>query len=242
MILGLVDFVLLTFFWWSIRFLLARNESWTGFCPSAVATAVFWIGTRRLRVGLSVLDFGFGQQIVRRDRCRVHPGHVVHRHGSGDRAWCRRWAPYGKHGGPRCRAIVTELLEGEIGLVPDSFFAVSGFGQSGVAGHTPPGDAKLGLHDRRNRSCLRALRSPHGAPLLRMEVGAERQVFTAPSSPRPLLPLHNQLTSAQLAVTIVVTLIVYWLAEQYAELLGAHTHDGRLPSVRSSSEISLAGA
>jgi hypothetical protein len=41
----------------------------------------------------------------------------------------------------------------------------------------------------------------------------------------------NQLTSAQLAVTIVVTLIVYWLAEQYAELLGAHTHDGHLPSV-----------
>ncbi len=40
----------------------------------------------------------------------------------------------------------------------------------------------------------------------------------------------NQLTSAQLAVTVVVTLIVYWLAEQYAELLGAHTHDGRLPS------------
>ena len=42
----------------------------------------------------------------------------------------------------------------------------------------------------------------------------------------------NQLTSAQLAVTVVVTLIVYWLAEQYAELLGAHTHDGRLPSAR----------
>jgi hypothetical protein len=47
----------------------------------------------------------------------------------------------------------------------------------------------------------------------------------------------NQLSSAQLAVTIVVTLVVYWLAEQYAELLGAHTHDGHLPSaglVRSS--------
>ena len=41
----------------------------------------------------------------------------------------------------------------------------------------------------------------------------------------------SQLTSAQLAVTIVVTLIVYWLAEQYAELLGTHTHDGHLPSL-----------
>ena len=41
----------------------------------------------------------------------------------------------------------------------------------------------------------------------------------------------GQLSSAQLAVTIVVTLIVYWLAEQYAELLGTHTHGGHLPSV-----------
>jgi hypothetical protein len=41
----------------------------------------------------------------------------------------------------------------------------------------------------------------------------------------------NQLTSAQLAVTVVVTLVVYWLAEQYAELLGAQTHDGRLPTL-----------
>src|ERR1700722_22719 len=40
----------------------------------------------------------------------------------------------------------------------------------------------------------------------------------------------NTLSSAQLAVTIIVTLIVYWLAEQYAELLGAHTHGGHLPS------------
>jgi hypothetical protein len=40
----------------------------------------------------------------------------------------------------------------------------------------------------------------------------------------------NQLSSAQLAVTVIVTLIVYWLAEQYAELLGARAHDGRLPS------------
>jgi hypothetical protein len=39
----------------------------------------------------------------------------------------------------------------------------------------------------------------------------------------------NQLTTAQLEVTVLVTLIVYWLAEQYAELLGEHTHGGRLP-------------
>jgi hypothetical protein len=39
----------------------------------------------------------------------------------------------------------------------------------------------------------------------------------------------NQLSTTELEVTVLVTLIVYWLAEQYAELLGEHTHDGRLP-------------
>jgi len=43
--LGLVDFVLLTlFFWWSIHFLLAGRESWIRVAPSAVATAIFWMG------------------------------------------------------------------------------------------------------------------------------------------------------------------------------------------------------
>jgi hypothetical protein len=47
----------------------------------------------------------------------------------------------------------------------------------------------------------------------------------------------NQLRTWALAVTIVVTLVVYWLAEEYAELLGEHTRAGHLPSrdvVRSS--------
>lgn len=43
--LGLVDFALLTlFFWWSIHFLLAGRESWIRVVPSAVATAIFWMG------------------------------------------------------------------------------------------------------------------------------------------------------------------------------------------------------
>lgn len=40
----------------------------------------------------------------------------------------------------------------------------------------------------------------------------------------------DTLSTADLAVAIVVTLVVYWLAEQYAELLAEHTHAGRLPS------------
>jgi hypothetical protein len=41
----------------------------------------------------------------------------------------------------------------------------------------------------------------------------------------------GRLTTGALAVTVLVTLVVYWLAEQYAELLGEHTHAGRLPRV-----------
>jgi hypothetical protein len=51
----------------------------------------------------------------------------------------------------------------------------------------------------------------------------------------------NQLSTAELEVTVLVTLIVYWLAEQYAELLGEHTHAGRLPR-RGQVLSSLAGA
>jgi hypothetical protein len=39
------------------------------------------------------------------------------------------------------------------------------------------------------------------------------------------------LSTVALGVTVVITLIIYWVAEQYAELLGEHTHQGRLPPV-----------
>ncbi len=41
----------------------------------------------------------------------------------------------------------------------------------------------------------------------------------------------NQLRTWALAITIVVTLVVYWLAEEYAELLGEQTRAGKLPSI-----------
>jgi len=44
-VIGLVEFVAFTFFfWWSIHFLLGGRESWRHTGPAAVATAVFWIG------------------------------------------------------------------------------------------------------------------------------------------------------------------------------------------------------
>jgi hypothetical protein len=51
----------------------------------------------------------------------------------------------------------------------------------------------------------------------------------------------NQLSTTELEVTVLVTLVVYWLAEQYAELLGEHTHEGRLPR-RDQVRSSLGGA
>lgn len=40
----------------------------------------------------------------------------------------------------------------------------------------------------------------------------------------------DHLPTAALVVTVVVTLLVYWLAEEYAELLGEQAEGGRLPS------------
>ena len=39
------------------------------------------------------------------------------------------------------------------------------------------------------------------------------------------------LSTASLVVAVVVTLVVYWLAEEYADLLGEQIEDGRLPSL-----------
>jgi hypothetical protein len=40
----------------------------------------------------------------------------------------------------------------------------------------------------------------------------------------------SHLRTAPLAVTVLVTLLVYWAAEGYAELLGEQAHAGRLPT------------
>ncbi|HAM03225.1 MAG TPA: hypothetical protein DCQ30_13520 [Acidimicrobiaceae bacterium] len=42
----------------------------------------------------------------------------------------------------------------------------------------------------------------------------------------------DTLSTADLAIAVIVTLIVYWLAEQYAGLVAEHTHAGRLPSMQ----------
>jgi hypothetical protein len=40
----------------------------------------------------------------------------------------------------------------------------------------------------------------------------------------------GKLPTVALAVSVVVTLVVYWLAEQYAEVLGEQAEGGRLPT------------
>jgi hypothetical protein len=45
-----------------------------------------------------------------------------------------------------------------------------------------------------------------------------------------LAAVGGHLPTAPLVVSVVVTLVVYWLAEEYAELLGEQIAGGRLPS------------
>ena len=40
----------------------------------------------------------------------------------------------------------------------------------------------------------------------------------------------GHVSTVALAVSVVVTLLVYWIAEEYAEVLGEHTAGGQLPS------------
>jgi hypothetical protein len=40
----------------------------------------------------------------------------------------------------------------------------------------------------------------------------------------------NHLPTLALAVSVVITLVVYWVAEVYAELVGEHTERGQLPA------------
>jgi hypothetical protein len=43
----------------------------------------------------------------------------------------------------------------------------------------------------------------------------------------------GHVSTAALVVSVVVTLLVYWLAEEYAEVLGEQVEGGRLPSLAS---------
>ena len=40
----------------------------------------------------------------------------------------------------------------------------------------------------------------------------------------------GHVSTVVLVISVVVTLVVYWIAEEYAEVLGEHTAGGRLPS------------
>jgi hypothetical protein len=71
-----------------------------------------------------------------------------------------------------------------------------------------------------------------GTPLTDRNVGRRRtaSIYGTIVTAAVLATGGNQLSTAALEATVLVTLIVYWLAEQYAELLGQHTHAGRLPA------------
>ena len=70
------------------------------------------------------------------------------------------------------------------------------------------------------------LRSGHG------DVGRRRSagIYGTIVASAVLAAGGSHLRTAPLAITVFVTLLVYWAAEGYAVLLGEHAHAGRLPT------------
>ena len=70
--------------------------------------------------------------------------------------------------------------------------------------------------------------SPGRSEARRRESGIYGAIITAAI----LAALRDTLTAWATAVAVVVTLTVYWLAEQYAEVLAEQTHGGQVPTWR----------
>jgi hypothetical protein len=74
----------------------------------------------------------------------------------------------------------------------------------------------------------------HGAPLPALHATAARRlsagIYGTIVASAVLAAGGSHLRKVALAVAVLVTLLVYWAAEGYAELLGEHAHSGRLPS------------
>jgi hypothetical protein len=74
----------------------------------------------------------------------------------------------------------------------------------------------------------------HGAPLPALHATAARRrsagIYGTIVASAVLAAGGSHLRTVALAVTVLVTLLVYWAAEGYAELLGEHAHAGRLPT------------
>jgi hypothetical protein len=68
--------------------------------------------------------------------------------------------------------------------------------------------------------------TPEGSPGERRAAGVYGAIITAAI----LAAAGGKLPTAALVVSVVVTLLVYWLAEEYAELLGEQTGKGVLPT------------
>jgi hypothetical protein len=74
----------------------------------------------------------------------------------------------------------------------------------------------------------------HGAPLPALHATVARRrsagIYGTIVASAVLAAGGSHLRTVALAVAVLVTLLVYWAAEGYAELLGEHAHSGRLPS------------
>ena len=69
-------------------------------------------------------------------------------------------------------------------------------------------------------------RTPVAAKRRRRSAGIYGAIITAAI----LDTAGGHVSTTALVISVVITLLVYWIAEEYAEVLGEHTAGGRLPS------------
>ena len=86
------------------------------------------------------------------------------------------------------------------------------------------------MRGRRSASSPPADTTPHRA--VHQDLGRRRSagIYGTIVASAVLAAGGSHLRTVPLAVTVLVTLLVYWSAEGYAELLGERVHAGRLPT------------
>jgi hypothetical protein len=92
-----------------------------------------------------------------------------------------------------------------------------------VHGYCPGGDDPAGL----------TMTDKELQPGPRDEAGGRRRaagIYGAIITASIMTAAGAELTTIQLALSVLVTLVAYWLGEQYAEILGEHAAGGRIPS------------
>ena len=101
----------------------------------------------------------------------------------------------------------------------------------GVMAGDRSADAQAGRPDQPDRTGRTGRTDREGRPARsagrRRAVGIYGTIVTA----GVLASAGDRLKTPELALSVLITLLVYWIAEEYAEILGEHLAGGRLPTL-----------